>query len=92
MQLPRRFAPAGFSQMIDGQKLEAVWIPYYTMRLTVISSFKSKVLVSPPAPATQDEAVRTLYELAKPVFLIKPRLGFSAAETKEGREQGNICE
>jgi hypothetical protein len=38
--------------MIEGQSEEAVWMPYYTMRLTVISSFKAKIVV--PVEATAD--------------------------------------
>lgn len=38
--------------MIEAQTEEAVWMPYYTMRLTVISSFKAKIVV--PVEATTD--------------------------------------
>jgi hypothetical protein len=41
--------------MIEGQTEEAVWVPYYAMRLTVISSFKAKIAVAAPqSPADGD--------------------------------------
>jgi hypothetical protein len=43
--------------MIEGQAEEAVWMPYYTMRLTVISSFKAKIVV-PVVEATDASGVR----------------------------------
>ncbi len=41
-----RFAPAGFSHMVDGKvQVGAWWVPYYYMRLTVATTFKARLLM-----------------------------------------------
>lgn len=64
------FAPAGFSQMIEGQAEEAVWMPYYTMRLTVISSFKAKIVV-PVVEATTDASGKAKKTEVKEIVVSK---------------------